>query len=231
MPTVEQAQSVFRPIADRYAIANRVISAGFDSVWRRSLVRRCLKDQPQRVLDVACGTGEVLFELRCGLPHAALLVGVDVTESMLRLAQKRGNHGQGATPYFLADGVSLPFQNNSFDAITISFGLRNLPSLELFFKEALRVLQPHGKLWVLEFSTPRPSWFRQLYFLYFSHWMPRLGAWITGAPESYRYLAQTVKVFPDQETLKKEMEEIGFKHVNYINFWRGVTAIHTGIKG
>lgn len=215
-------------MARRYDTANRVISIGLEGIWRRRLAAGCASRRPARVLDVACGTGGVIFDLRRFLDGAAKTVGIDVTREMLQMAQRKAERKKIATDWLMADGVRLPFRSGAFDAVTISYGLRNLPAIAAFLQEVRRVLRPGGALWILEFSRPQPQWFRALYYFYFTMIMPWIGGGITGRPDSYHYLADTVLKFPDQEALKKEMGKNGFIDVKYRNNFFGVTAIHTG---
>lgn len=229
MATLEKARQVFDPVARRYDAANRVISAGFDRLWRRRLAAACAAQKPARVLDVACGTGGVVFDLHAALGRDARTIGIDITDSMLRLAQEKSKTRGLRSQWLLADGVKIPFRRDSFDAVTISYGLRNLPALTPFFREARRVLKPGGRLWILEFSQPRSRWFRPFYFLYLKYLMPFLGGIITGRRDSYLYLAETVWKFPDQDGIKREMERSGFTQVRYRDNFKGTTAIHTGV--
>lgn len=228
MATVGEARQVFERVARRYDAANRVISAGLNGVWRRRLAAGCAARRPARVLDVACGTGGVVFDLRRFLDGAAKTVGIDVTGEMLELARCKAQRKKIPADWLMADGVRLPFRDRVFDVVTISYGLRNLPAIAPFLTEARRVLRQGGALWILEFSRPHPQWFQALYYFYFTKMMPWIGGLVTGRLESYYYLAETVLKFPDQDALKKEMEKNGFIDVKYRNNFFGVTAIHTG---
>lgn len=229
MATIEQAREVFGKTAKTYDIGNRIISAGMDVVWRRGMASSCARLKPRRVLDVACGTGDVVFDIARYSKEKPFFVGIDVTESMLLIAQKKDEEKKTRSTWMMADGIRLPFHKATFDAITISWGLRNLPAREPFFREACRVLKRGGRVWILEFSQPKPGWFRQFYYFYFTHIMPRLGGLVAGRALPYTYLADTVKHWPESETVRREMERNGFKEVKVRSIWRGIAAIHTGV--
>jgi len=229
MATLEKAHEVFDAVAWRYDLTNRVISGGLDVVWRNWMSRLCVQAEPKRILDVACGTGDQLISLNRYVAKGTELVGVDLLEKMIRRGVKKLEQRQIPVEWFLGDGVRLPFAQDSFDAITISWGLRNLPAIDLFLNEARRVLKPNGVLWVLEFSTPSPAWFRTVNSFYLRKILPVIGKVLTGSRASYDYLAQSVENFPDQETLKRAFLEAGFREVCYFNLARGVVAVHKGI--
>jgi len=230
MATVQEAKDVFDGVAWRYDFTNRVISLRQDRLWRDRMSNMCAEARPERVLDAACGTADQLLSLKRFLPAQTKVVGFDLLEKMLRRGQSKCRKKNKLVDWSLGNGVQMPFQDNSFDAVTISWGLRNMPSIETFLSEAFRVLRPGGKLWVLEFSSPSPAWFRKIYFIYLKYLMPVFGGILTGTRAAYDYLAQTVEQFPNQERLKEYFETAGFKEVSYYNQARGIVAIHKGNK-
>ncbi len=230
MATTTEAKEVFDAIAWRYDLANRVISLGLDLSWRNTLSKMCIQAGPERVLDVACGTGDQMVSLKRYLLPQTEIVGLDLLEKMVTRGRKKMGK-KNAVTWFLGNGILLPFKENSFDAVTITFGLRNLPNVAQFLKEAKRVLRPQGRVWVMEFSSPSPSWFRKIYFLYLKKILPVIGKLLTGSRVSYDYLAQTVEKFPNQATLSEAFLAAGFEKVWYRNLCRGIVAIHCGEKG
>lgn len=227
MPTPTEAKQVFNGIAWRYDLANRVISLGLDWSWRHELSRLCSERKPQRVLDVACGTGDQILSLKRFLNPECKIVGLDLLEKMVVRAKKKVKSKGPQMNWFLGNGIELPFKENSFDAMTISFGLRNLPSIESYLEEAKRVLRPNGKVWVLEFSQPKP-WFRKIYYTYLRHVLPVIGKVLTGSRSSYDYLASTIERFPNQKALSQVFEKVGFQKTEYVNLCQGIVAIHSG---
>lgn len=230
MATLQEAKNVFDGVAWRYDLTNRVISLKRDRLWRDRMSKMCAAARPERVLDAACGTADQLLSLKNFLPPHTKVVGFDLLEKMLRRGQSKCRNKNKPAAWSLGDGSLMPFQDNSFDAVTISWGLRNMPTIESFLSEAFRVLRPGGTLWVLEFSAPSPAWLQKIYFFYLRHVMPVLGGILTGRRASYDYLAKSVTRFPDQKRLISYFEAAGFKEVSYWNQARGVVAIHKGKK-
>lgn len=231
---IEHARAVramFAGIARKYDLLNHVLSANIDKRWRR-LVREKLPDVLGRedalVLDVACGTGDLSLELQS---HArAKVVGTDFCRPMLEIALYKTKNLHLVLPYVEADAMQLAFADESFDAVTIAFGLRNLSNFEGGLMELQRVLKRGGKLAILEFSTPWLPGFRTLFNLYFTRILPRIGGFVSGSRGAYEYLPDSVSKFPDQNTLADMMRHAGFGHVEYKNLTGGIAAIHTGIK-
>jgi demethylmenaquinone methyltransferase/2-methoxy-6-polyprenyl-1,4-benzoquinol methylase len=228
MASTIEAKKVFDAIAWRYDLANRVISLGLDVAWRNTLSKMCVQAGPERLLDVACGTGDQIVSLKRYLLPQTEVVGLDLLEKMVARGKKKVGGKNAAVSWFLGNGIFLPFKDKSFDAVTITFGLRNLPGVLDFLKEAKRVLRPKGRLWVMEFSSPSPSWFRQIYFFYLKKMLPVIGKLLTGSRASYDYLAQTVEKFPNQQALSQAFGAAGFEKVWHRNLCRGVVAIHCG---
>jgi demethylmenaquinone methyltransferase/2-methoxy-6-polyprenyl-1,4-benzoquinol methylase len=224
-------REMFGGIAKRYDFLNHFLSINTDKRWRR-LVRRKLADilaEPSAVvLDVACGTGDLANELQHD--SAAKVIGTDFCRPMLAIAAEKNGKNQTAIPYVEGDALALPFVSESFDAVTIAFGLRNLANFADGLKELRRVLKPGGRLAVLEFSAPVVPGFRQAFQFYFSYVLPRIGGAVSGSRGAYEYLPNSVSKFPDQKRLAEMMREVGFADVEYQNLTGGIAAIHVGTR-
>lgn len=220
-------RAMFSGIARRYDLLNHLLSANIDKRWRRK-VRKILADtlskEDAKVLDVACGTGDLSIELSSGA--RAAIIGTDFCRPMLSVAQGKN----AKIPWIEADALQLSFPDRSFDAVTIAFGLRNLASVESGLNEFHRILKSGGQLVVLEFSSPVVPGFRKLFDLYFSHVLPRIGGLISGERGAYEYLPDSVSKFPDQRSLAAMITESGFQNVTFKNLTGGIAAIHTGQK-
>jgi demethylmenaquinone methyltransferase/2-methoxy-6-polyprenyl-1,4-benzoquinol methylase len=223
---------MFSGIAHRYDLLNHVLSVNIDKRWRR-LVREKLSDTlsnpAAKVLDVACGTGDLSIELQRN--SKASVIGSDFCRPMLAIAKGKTDQERFSIPYVEGDALGLPFADSSFDAVTIAFGLRNLASFEDGLRELGRVLKPGGKLIVLEFSTPTVPGLSALFNLYFRRILPPIGGAVSGSREAYEYLPNSVTKFPDQKGLAELMETVGFGSVEYVNLTGGIAAIHSGIVG
>ena len=222
---------LFSGIAGKYDLLNHLLSANIDKRWRR-LVARMLADVLQnpkaKVLDVACGTGDLSLELN--KDAKAKIIGTDFCRPMLAIAQEKTGKKGASVPYVEADGMNLSFADETFDAVTIAWGLRNFPNWKNGLIELRRVLKTGGRLIVLEFSDPVVPGFKQLFQFYFSHILPRIGGAVSGSRDSYEYLPDSVAKFPDQKNLAALMREIGFDRVEYKNLTGGIVAIHSGTK-
>lgn len=220
-------RAMFSGIAGRYDLLNHLLSANIDKRWRkkvRAMLADVLSDPTAVVLDVACGTGDLSIELRGG--SKAKVFGTDFCRPMLTVAKEKA----AEIPFVEGDAMNLSYGDNSFDAVTIAFGLRNLSNFADGLKELHRVLKPGGKLAVLEFSSPVVPGFRGLFNFYFANILPRIGGLISGERGAYEYLPDSVSKFPDQKRLAKMFEETGFSSVEYTNLTGGIAAIHFGIK-
>lgn len=221
--------TLFARIAHRYDLANRLLSGGMDVWWRRQLVASALESDPVAVLDVATGSGDVAFALARRLSPATQIIGMDFCEPMLKQAREKksaAGHGRFANLQFqLGDGLALPMADASVDAITISFGLRNLADRAAGLREMRRVLRPAGRLLILEFSQPS-AWFRPIYLFYLRHILPRLAGWITGDRAAYVYLNQTIESFPGRRALSEEIRSAGFRDVSARPMTFGIVALH-----
>lgn len=218
---------MFSGIAGRYDLLNHVLSMNIDKRWRK-LVRQKLQpilDRPDSlILDVACGTGDLSIELQS---HAhGRVIGTDFCRPMLTVAAEKDE----SIPFVEGDAMNLGFAENTFDAVTIAFGLRNLSNFADGLQELYRVLKPGGKLAVLEFSSPIVPGFRQAFNFYFTRILPRIGGAVSGSRGAYEYLPDSVSKFPDQKRLASLMRETGFDDVEYTNLTGGIAAIHIGTK-
>jgi demethylmenaquinone methyltransferase/2-methoxy-6-polyprenyl-1,4-benzoquinol methylase len=231
-PDPTAVQATFTSVAPRYDLANHLLSGGIDFLWRKNLVELARKGSHQDILDLATGSGDVAFALRHGLPKDFHITGVDFCEPMLE--QARGKRGkQGLSPddnqFLVGDCLDLEFADESFDLITIAFGLRNLENRKRGLSEMLRVLKPGGRMIVLEFSQPY-FWFRPFYYFYLKCILPWLARWVTGDRDAYLYLGSSISDFPGRSGLSRELEEAGFSQVQCKALTFSIVALHVGVK-
>ncbi len=221
---------MFGRIARRYDLANRLLSGGMDIWWRRRLVAAVGRARPHDVLDLATGSGDVAFALSRGLPTEVSINGMDFCQPMLDEAElKKTAAGPGRyanVTFRQGDGLALPLADGSVDAITISFGLRNLADRARGLREMRRVLRSGGRLFVLEFSQPH-AWFRPIYFFYLKRILPRVAGWVTGDRGAYDYLNNTITEFPGREALAAEIRAAGFSAVSASAMARGATPVRS----
>lgn len=224
-------REMFSGIAPRYDFLNHFLSVNIDKRWRKLVAQKLtdvLKNQNALVLDVACGTGDLSLELE--KTGKAKIFGTDFCRPMLEIAFDKNEKNDARILYVEADGMNLSFGDQSFDAVTIAFGLRNFSNWQEGLREFRRILKPGGKLVILEFSAPVVPGFRQLFQFYFSAILPRIGGAVSGSRGAYEYLPDSVSRFPDQKNLARMMRETGFADVEYKNLTGGIAAIHTGAK-
>ena len=227
----DRVRGVFTSVASKYDIMNDVMSGGVHRIWKDAMMDWLAPRAGQRLLDVAGGTGDIAFRFlkRAGNGSAVVL---DLTESMLIEGRKRAEAERLADSleWVVGDAMALPFADNSFDVYTISFGIRNVVRPQDALKEAYRVLKPGGRLMVLEFSQLPNPMMQKAYDLYSFNVIPRLGQMIAGDRDSYQYLVESIRKFPDQETFLGMIREAGFGNAKYRNLTLGVAALHSGWK-
>lgn len=230
MPDPIAVNSMFGRIARRYDFANFLLAGGMDSWWRARLVAAVRQCKPRDVLDLATGSGDVAFALAKNLQPATPILGMDFCQPMLDQAETKKAAGQERfrnVRFQQGDGLALPLPDASFDAVTISFGLRNLADRDRGLREMHRVLRPGGHVFVLEFSQPA-AWFRPIYYFYLRRILPRFAGWITGDREAYEYLNRTIGEFPDRAALAREITAAGFSTVTARPMTFGIVALHEG---
>lgn len=230
MPDPAAVNTMFAQVAHRYDLANRVLSAGIDLWWRRRLVRSVQSHSPARILDLATGSGDVAFALARSLGPAVRITGMDFCQPMLEVALAKqviaGDARLAAVEFAQGDGLNLPLGDAAVDAVTIAFGLRNMADRARALAEMRRVLAPGGHLHVLEFSQPA-RWLRPFYYWYMKQVSPRLAGLITGQPDAYRYLCDSIAQFPDRAGLAVEIRAAGFEAVEAASLTGGIVALHT----
>lgn len=230
MPDPKAVNSMFARIAGRYDVANHLLSGGVDYWWRQRLVRAVHDSHPEAILDLATGSGDVAFALSDGLPSGTRITGMDFCEPMLEEAvKKRAASPRWATIEFRqGDGMALPLPDQIFDAVTISFGLRNMAYRHKSLSEMRRVLRPGGRLFVLEFSQPYP-WFRPFYYMYLKHVLPVIAGVVTGDKSAYDYLCGSIEQYPDRAGISAEILQAGFKSVCATPMTFGIVALHEAV--
>ncbi|WP_086930303.1 bifunctional demethylmenaquinone methyltransferase/2-methoxy-6-polyprenyl-1,4-benzoquinol methylase UbiE [Agarilytica rhodophyticola] len=223
---------VFHSVAAKYDIMNDLMSAGIHRVWKRFTIELSGVRSGDKVLDIAGGTGDLSAKFSALVGTKGHVVLADINDSMLNVGRdKLTDKGiAGNVFYTQADAQYLPFPDNSFDCITIAFGLRNVTDKDMALRSMLRVLKPGGRLLVLEFSKPANPLLEKAYDAYSFSLLPAIGKIVTNDSDSYRYLAESIRMHPNQETLKDMMSDAGFSQCKYYNMTGGIVAIHKGIK-
>lgn len=229
---VGMVANVFHSVAAKYDIMNDVMSMGIHRIWKRFTID-CSGVRPgHRVLDLAGGTGDLTAKFSRIVGEKGQVVLADINNSMLNVGRdKLRDLGiVGNVNYVQANAEELPFPDNYFDCITIGFGLRNVTDKDKALRSMYRVLKPGGRLLVLEFSKPVVEPLSKVYDAYSFHLLPKMGEIIANDAESYRYLAESIRMHPDQDTLKGMMEAAGFEQTKYFNLTGGIVALHRGYK-
>ena len=225
----QRVRGVFDSVATRYDLMNDLMSMGLHRAWKAYTVMVANVSEGSRVLDIAAGTGDLAIAFAKKVGASGQVVHTDINEAMLRTGRDRLLNAGVALPTMVCDAEKLPFPDNHFDVVTVAFGLRNMTHKDQALKEMNRVLKPRGKLLVLEFSTVAKP-LRKAYDWYSFKVLPQLGKLVAGDADSYRYLAESIRMHPAQDQLKTLMKEGGFGHVDYHNMTGGVVALHVGIK-
>jgi len=217
-PRATQVHRLFARIARRYDRLNDVMTLGWHRLWKRRLVK--LAGQSGNVLDLCCGTGDLALRFN------RRVVGVDFTGEMLRIARARNPGGI----WLRADALRLPFPDNSFDVVSVGYGLRNLGDLDTGLREIYRVLRPGGKLLSLDFGKPEATWFRRVFFAHLRFHLPWMGRWSCGDPAAYEYILSSLEKYPAQRGVRQLMETVGYRDCGFEEFFGGAMAINFGVK-
>ncbi len=222
---------VFSSVASKYDVMNDAMSMGIHRIWKDAMMDWLAPRSDQRLLDVAGGTGDIAFRFLKRAPGAQAVV-LDLTEDMLIAGRTRAEADRlgSSLDWVVGDAMALPFVGNVFDVYTISFGIRNVTRIGDALSEAYRVLRPGGRLMVLEFSQLPNAGMQKLYDLYSFNVIPKMGKLIANDEESYQYLVESIRKFPDQETFATMIRDAGFENVKYRNLTMGVAALHSGWK-
>ena len=224
-----RVRGVFDSVASRYDLMNDLMSAGLHRAWKAYAVMVANVQPGQRVLDIAGGTGDLALAFAKKVGPKGQVVHTDINEAMLRTGRDRLLDAGVILPTAVCDAEKLPFPDGHFDLVSVAFGLRNMTHKDAALREMARVLKPGGKLLVLEFSqVAKPL--RKAYDVYSFSVLPRLGQLVAGDADSYRYLAESIRMHPNQQELKALMKSNGFGHVDFHNMAGGVVALHVGIK-
>lgn len=224
-----KVRGVFDSVASKYDLMNDLMSAGLHRAWKAYTVQVANLKPGERVLDIAGGTGDLSRAFARKVGERGVVVHTDINEAMLRQGRDRLLDEGLILPTSLADAEKLPFKSESFDLVSVAFGLRNMTHKDVALAEMCRVLKPGGRLLVLEFSRIAEP-LRKPYDWYSFNILPRLGSLFAGDAESYKYLAESIRMHPDQATLKAMMKTAGFGHVDVHNLSAGIVALHAGIK-
>lgn len=223
---------VFHSVAAKYDVMNDLMSAGVHRVWKRFTIELSGVRPGNKVLDIAGGTGDLTKKFSRIVGASGQVVLADINDSMLKVGRDKliDSGIVGNVEYVQANAECLPFPDNYFDCVSIAFGLRNVTDKDAALRSMLRVLKPGGRLLVLEFSKPPSKALSKLYDAYSFTALPVLGKLIANDSESYRYLAESIRMHPDQETLKGMMQTAGFARCEYFNMTGGIVALHRGVK-
>lgn len=229
---VNKVGKVFHSVANKYDLMNDLMSLGLHRLWKRIAVTLCQVRKGQTILDLAGGTGDLTYHFSKLVGADGRIVLADINDSMIKVGRERLiNKGIiSNVDYIQANAEALPFNDKSFHRVSIGFGLRNVTEKEQALREMYRVLKPGGQLVVLEFSTPTLSFLKPVYDLYSFSILPKLGQLIAGDGESYQYLAESIRMHPDQQTLKTIIKQAGFDEVSYHNLTGGIVAVHRAFK-
>ncbi|MEC9209857.1 MAG: bifunctional demethylmenaquinone methyltransferase/2-methoxy-6-polyprenyl-1,4-benzoquinol methylase UbiE [Bacteroidota bacterium] len=225
----EQVITMFDNIAESYDFLNHSLSLGMDKIWRKKAIKK-LSNNPKNILDIATGTGD--FAISAAKYTQAQITGIDISKKMLNIGVKKIQQKKLNTRITLQneDSENLPFNDNSFDAITSGFGVRNFEDLSKGLSEMYRVLNTNGMIAILEPSTPKHFPLKQLYNLYFHHILPTIGYWISKDKNAYKYLPESVDAFPAGDNFISKLKKSGFKECKYFSLTFGIVSLYIAIK-
>lgn len=228
----QRVRDVFNSVARQYDLMNDLMSGGLHRLWKRVAIESIAIRPKMQILDLASGTGDLARAMARRTGSEGHVTAADINDQMLHVGRNRCiNNGElKRLSWCQCDAEVLPYPEQSFDRVTIGFGLRNITSKETALKEILRVLKPAGKVLILEFSKPISQTLTQVYDLYSFSFLPLLGHVIARDKKSYEYLAESIRKHPDQQTLVQMMKDAGFNSVSYQNLSGGIVAIHVGTK-
>ncbi|MBQ0124483.1 MAG: bifunctional demethylmenaquinone methyltransferase/2-methoxy-6-polyprenyl-1,4-benzoquinol methylase UbiE [Bacteroidales bacterium] len=225
----EAISGMFSSIASHYDALDHILSFGIDILWRKHMVRQLRGTNAHKVLDLACGTGDLTIELA---KNGYAVTGLDITREMLDIAGKKYRRATGKEPSLvLASAAETPFGDSTFDAATISFGIRNFSNRSKCLAEIHRILRPDGTLAILEFAIPRRKTWKNIYLFYFRNILPLIGRLLSGNGSAYKYLPESVLQFPQYEEFCHELQNSGFKDVRYISHMGGIAVLYLASRG
>ena len=232
MPKKEKVREMFDNIAPSYDKLNHVLSMNVDKLWRRHALREIVNGSAQRILDVACGTGDSTISIAKAAGEGSTVTGVDISEGMMSLVEGKAKKAgvEDCIDLKVADGEALPYEDGVFDRVTCAFGIRNFEHKEKGLSEFLRVLKPGGKAVILELSVPQHRLVRWTYDLYFTRLLPRIGGAVSGDKAAYRYLPASVHQFPSPQAFCRMMEAAGFRAVRCRAFTFGLCRLFVGVR-
>lgn len=227
----EQVADMFNNISPKYDLLNRLLSVGIDILWRKTALSFLKKDKPQKILDIATGTADFALEALKQL-QPKQIIGVDISAGMLEKGKEKIKQRQLADKIQLqlGDSERLLFEDNTFDAVIVAFGVRNFENLERGLADMLRVLKPKGKVVILEFSKPKKAPIKQLYNFYFKNILPSIGKMVSKDARAYTYLPESVQAFPEGKDFTNILEKVGFKNVSCKPLSFGISSVYVGEK-
>ena len=230
MPKKEKVREMFDNIAPTYDRLNHIMSMNVDKLWRRHALKEIVDGTPQRILDVACGTGDSTVSIAKAAAEGSEIIGADISEGMMALVKGKAEKAGVSDRISLqvADGEALPYEEGAFDRVTCAFGIRNFEHKEKGLSEFFRVLRPGGRAVILELSVPQNRLVRAAYDLYFLHILPRIGGAVSGDRAAYRYLPASVHHFPAPKEFCRLMEAAGFRAVRCRTFTFGLCRMYVG---
>jgi len=222
---VEKVDALFASIAARYNLINDIQSLGLHRFWKQRIVKMSSLVEGERVLDICCGTGDLVMRLA---KQSDLVVGLDMNSPMLKVALNQlQKSNTNSANLFQADALSLPFNDSSFDLVTIAYGLRNLSDHQHGLREISRILKPRGRVLILDFGKPPNRFIRKLYYLYLKLVLPVFGLFFCGEPAAYAYILKSLQKYPAQEGVSFSLSKIGFNNIKITNIMLGAMSIHS----